>query len=149
MGWVDYYRRRAVLQAALRQVARDGELSFDRVDGAVGVFSGLAELVLALHHRWSLLLLGRVELAFAEAREGEDPADVVSRAWLALAAAEPVLRAVLDAHERRPTMASALARENRMLALNAGLAHPDQHDAVLSEIGEALRTSLRPSGTAR
>ena len=148
MRWADYYRRRAVLDVAVRQVARDGVLSFDRVDGAAEVFSGPDELVLALHHRWSLLLQARVELGLAEAAgdAGKALVGVVSKAWLALAADEPVLRVVLDAYERDPWMGAALVGEGRMLALNAGLVHPDQPAAIISEIGAELRRSLRPGG---
>ena len=123
-------------------------LSFGRVDGAAEVFSGPDELVLAMHHRWSLLLQARVDLGLPEAAEdtGKVPADAVSKAWLALTADEPVLRAVLDAHERDPRMGAALVGESRMLALNAGLAHPDQAAAIIAEIGAPLRTSLRPGG---
>lgn len=141
MGWAEFYRRRDVLFSALAHVARDGTLVFDRVDGAHEVFAGLDDLVLALHHRWSLLLQARIDLALSEPG---DPADAVTRAWLTLAADEPVLRAVLDTHEHDPVLADALARENRVLALNAGLAHPNQHDLVITEIGRVLRTSLRP-----
>ncbi|MFI9811906.1 hypothetical protein [Saccharothrix variisporea] len=145
MGWAEFYRRRDVLFSALAQVARDGTLVFDRVSGAREVFAGVDDLVLALHHRWSLLLQARIDLALSEPG---DPADAVTRAWLALAADEPVLRAVLDAHEHDPVLADAIARENRVLALDAGLTHPNQHVQVITEIGHALRASLRPSAAA-
>lgn len=61
MGWADHY----------------GVLFFGRVDGAAEVFSGPDPVVLALHHRWSLLLQARVELGRAEAAEDTGSATVV------------------------------------------------------------------------
>ncbi|SEQ65032.1 hypothetical protein SAMN05216188_104170 [Lentzea xinjiangensis] len=89
MGWADHYRRRDALDAVLRDARRDPSAPLI-VDP--DVFSSLHELLLALDHRWQNKLTARMEAAALEGEVDED------RVIAELAAEEPVLRAVLDAH---------------------------------------------------
>lgn len=89
MGWTDHYRRRDALDAVLRDARRDPSAPLI-VDP--DVFGSLHELLLALDHRWQNKLTARMETA---ALEGPVDEHVVTAE---LAADEPVLRAVLDAH---------------------------------------------------
>jgi hypothetical protein len=142
MGWDDYYRRRD----ALDRVVERGELDVP------DLFDGPDELLLALHHRWSLRLAGRVELATLDG----DPVDAVGAAWRATAAAEPALRRLLDEHADRPALRAVTMAEHRMLAAAAGLAEPgdgpDSRAAVGAAFVALVRTGprhVRPQRTVR
>ena len=89
MGWADHYRRRDALDAVLRDARHDPSAPLI-VDP--DVFSSVNELLLALDHRWQNKLTARMEAAALEGRVDEDSVTAE------LAADEPVLRAVLDAH---------------------------------------------------
>ncbi|MFD5830980.1 hypothetical protein [Lentzea sp. NPDC060358] len=89
MGWADHYRRRDALDAVLRDARHDPSAPLI-VDP--DVFGSLHDLLLALDHRWQNKLTARMEAAALEGRV--DEAVVTAE----LAAAEPVLRAVLDTH---------------------------------------------------
>ena len=149
MSWEDFYKRRDALDAAVRLAGRDpaGPLPFAQVPNATEVFTGPAELLLALHYRWSMKLTGRLGMAVADAERDPsiDRVDAVVTAWRETAAKFTVLRALLDAHAEdydgalRPAMAS----EHRMLAYAAGLAdHGEDLDEV-TRIGQALLALIR------
>ncbi|SDH50399.1 hypothetical protein SAMN05216553_12523 [Lentzea fradiae] len=89
MGWADHYRRRDALDAVLRDARRDPSAPLI-VDP--DVFGSVHELLLALDHRWQNKLTARMEAAALDGQVDED------RVTARLAADEPVLRAVLDAH---------------------------------------------------
>ncbi|MFD9702354.1 hypothetical protein [Lentzea sp. NPDC059081] len=99
MGWAHHYRRRDALDAVLRDARRDPAAPLI-VDP--DVFGSLHELLLALDHRWQNKLTARMEAAALEGRVDED---VVTAE---LAADEPVLRAVLDAHLSLDTFRSVV-----------------------------------------
>ncbi|HWM03007.1 MAG TPA: hypothetical protein VNP92_11810 [Actinophytocola sp.] len=130
MGWEDFYRRRDALDAVLDR----GELT------APPPFTDTDEVLLALHHRWSLRLAGRVELA--ELAAADDPAldlvDAVRAAWRETAAAEEALRNLLDTHADRPALRAVVKAEQRMLAAAAGLAAPADSPAERAAVGAAL-----------
>ncbi|MEU5695698.1 hypothetical protein [Actinosynnema sp. NPDC020468] len=134
MSWTDFYRRRDALDAALRAAARDpaAPLAWDRE-----VFGSRDELVQALHHRWTQQLTGRLGVALED--EDVDRVDTVTRTWRALAAEQPVLRAVLDAH----LPAGGAAGEQRMLALTAGLAELSEPVAEITRVGAAFTALIR------
>ncbi|MFI9006378.1 hypothetical protein ACIGNX_03960 [Actinosynnema sp. NPDC053489] len=134
MGWSDFYRRRDALDAVLRTAAADpaAPLAFDR-----DVFATEDELLLALHHRWMQQLTGRLGTAL---EDDDDRVGTVARTWRALAAEQPVLRAVLDAHL---TSAEAVEREQRMLALTAGLAELSEPRAEIARVGAAFANLVR------
>lgn len=111
MGWDDFHRRRA----ALDRVVESGELTVP------DMFGGPTEVLLALHHRWSLRLAGLVELAASTA----DPVAAVGAAWRETAAANPALRRLLDEYADHPPLAAMTRAEQRMLAETAGLAADD------------------------
>ncbi|MCR3751601.1 hypothetical protein [Lentzea californiensis] len=89
MGWADHYRRRDALDAVLNDARRD---PFAPLIVDPDVFGSLHELLLALDHRWQNKLTARMESARLDGDVDED------RVTAELAAEEPVLRAVLDAH---------------------------------------------------
>ncbi|MGM1059282.1 hypothetical protein [Saccharothrix sp. Mg75] len=134
MGWTDFYRRRDALDAVLTAAAADpaAPLVFDR-----DVFATRDELLLALHHRWMQRLTGRLGVAL---EADDDRVETVSRTWRALAAEEPVLRAVLDEHL---TSAEALEREDRVLALTSGLADLSEPAAEIARVGRAFARLIR------
>ena len=149
MSWHDFYRRRDALAAVLRHAERDpeGDLPFENVPDVPAVFGGRAELLLALHYAWSLKLTGRVGLAQATAERdlGVDRVDAVIAAWHETATEFAVLRRVLDTHANayddvlRPVVES----EQRVLALAAGLAEPNEPTAEITRVGAALLALAR------
>ncbi|WP_158840505.1 hypothetical protein [Saccharothrix deserti] len=139
MSWTDFYRRRDALDAVLRAAAGDpaAPLTFDRE-----IFATEDELLLALHYRWMQQLTGRLGTALEDS--DDDRVEIVTRTWRELAAEQPVLRAVLDAHL---TSTDAIEREQRMLALTAGLAELSEPSADVSRVGAAFANLIR-GGTA-
>ncbi|WP_033437438.1 hypothetical protein [Saccharothrix sp. NRRL B-16314] len=134
MGWTDFYRRRDALDAVLRTAAGDpaAPLTFDR-----DLFATQDDLLLALHHRWMQQLTGRLGTAL---EDSDDRVETVTRTWRVLAAEQPVLRAVLDAHL---TATEAVEREQRLLALTAGLAELSEPSAEITRVGAAFASLIR------
>lgn len=143
MGWDDFYQRNAALDTVLTREDRPLRVP----DG----FTDLDEVLLALQHRWSLRLAGRLELATlaAERDPDVDPVDAVVAAWRETAETDPDLRRVLDANADRPALRAALRTEQRMLARAAGLAEagdgPDEQSAVGAALLALVRTGERPA----
>jgi hypothetical protein len=135
MGWTDFYRRRDALDAVLRAAAGDpaAPLTFDR-----DLFATEEDLLLALHYRWMQQLTGRLGTALEDT--DDDRAETVTRTWRVLAAEQPVLRAVLDAHL---TSTEAIEREQRLLALTAGLAELSEPTAEITRVGAAFAGLIR------
>ena len=106
-------------------------------------------MLLALHHRWSLQLAGRVELA-GELRPGRGGPGGRGRGGLApAAAANPGLRRLLDEYANHPAPRGAVTKaEHRMLAHAAGLTGPDDGPAEQDRVGAAFVALLR-NGPAR
>ncbi len=134
MGWHDFYLRRD----ALDQIVERGELAVP------DMFDGPGEVLLALQHRWSLRLAGRVELA----ELADDPVDAVRAAWRETAAADPALRRLLDEHADHPALRPMIRAEHRMLARVAGLTEATDGPAEQAAVGAAfvglLRTAPQP-----
>ena len=129
MGWNDFYQRRDALNGVIER----GELSVPEP------FDGPTEVLLALHHRWSLQLVGRVELAADE----DDPVDAVGEAWREAAAANPGLRRLLDEYAGHPALAAMIREEHRMLAHATGLADPADGRTERAAVGAAFVALLR------
>lgn len=138
MGWHDFYQRRDALNGVIER----GELS------APAPFRGPTEVLLALHHRWSLQLAGRVELAGELDPAEADPVDAVGAAWRAAAAANPGLRRMLDEYANHPALRAVTKAEHRMLAHAAGLTGHDDGPAEQDRVGAAFVALLR-NGPAR
>jgi hypothetical protein len=139
MGWHEYYQRRA----ALDRVVVEG------LSVPAG-FTSEDEVLLAVHHRWSLRLAGRVELATTEAdRDDTDPVDAVGGAWRATVDDDPDLRRFLDEHADHPALRRVTVAEQAMLARAAGLTDPADALAEQAAVGVAflalLRTAPRPT----
>jgi len=134
MGWQDFYRRRDELNAAVEQ----GELRTS------DVFTDTAELLLALHHRWTQRLTARVELATVD--PAADLVDAVGEAWRRTAEDNAQLRELLDKHaaELRPFTEA----EHRMLASSAGLTEETDDAEETAAIGAAF-VALQRSAPVR
>lgn len=140
MGWTDFYRRRDALDAVLDAAAGDpaAPLTFDR-----DLFATEDELLAALHYRWMQQLTGRLGVALEDAG---DRVETVAHTWRALAAEQPVLRAVLDEHL---TAQDAIEREQRMLALTAGLADLTEPSDEIAKVGAAFLALIRNAPRAK
>ena len=142
MGWTDHYERRDALDSVLVRAERDpaGPLPHSPV------FGGPANLLLALHYRWTLKLTGHLGMAVAEAERDPsvDLVDAVSDAWRTTVEQNPTLYAVLDAHAaRHEALRPQLEAEQRTLALAAGLAEPHEPAPEITRIGAAFQALLR------
>jgi hypothetical protein len=133
MGWHEYHRRRA----ALDQVVADG---LTVPEG----FTDEDEVLPALHHRWSLRLAGRLELAtHAAQRDPElDLLDAVGEAWLATVDDNPGLRRLLDEHAGHPALRPAVRYQQAAIARAAGLTEPTDGPAEQAAIGAAFLVLL-------
>ena len=155
MSWEDFYKRRDALDAAVRLAGRDpeGPLPFAQVPNATEVFTGPAEMLLALHYRWTMKLTGRLGMAVADAERDPqvDRVDAVRTAWLDTADEFSVLRRLLDAHadDHDGALRPALAGEYRMLALAAGLAEHGEDPEEIARIGHALLALIRTTPDRR
>lgn len=129
MSWADFYRRRD----ALDRVVESGELTVP------DMFDGPTEVLLALQHRWSLQLAGRVELAERE----QDRAGAVGAAWREAADANPGLRGLLDRYANHPALRAAVKDEHRMLAVAAGVTGPGDGPAEQAIAGARFVARLR------
>lgn len=147
MSWDDFYRRRDLMDAVLRQAAEEpGTLPFDRVPGVPETFGSEEALLLALHYKWSQLLGGRMraELAEPEGDTGTDQVDAVTRAWQATVSEHEALRTLIDEHlDSSPALMRRHEAELRMLAVAAGLAEADEEAGELTQVGSAFVALLR------
>jgi hypothetical protein len=97
MAWDEQRRRNAALDAVLAYTAAHpkAELPFAEMPGLIGLFGDARGLLLAAQERWNQLFSARMtQLAWSSPR----PSGVRVRAWRECAAAEPVLRYLLDRH---------------------------------------------------
>ncbi|WP_020671429.1 hypothetical protein [Amycolatopsis nigrescens] len=159
MSWNDFYRRRDVLEAVLRQARHNpaGSLPFAEVPGAEEAFGTRENLLLALHYKWTQLLSGHLRAGVAGPEDADgvpggndiDHVDAVSNAWRTAVRDNETLRAVLDAHADR--LGPVREAEQRMLAVTAGLAEPHEPAAEATKVGAAFETLLRngPAKPAR
>ncbi|MCT2584135.1 hypothetical protein [Actinophytocola gossypii] len=134
MGWHEYYERKA----ALDTVVADG------LTVPAG-FDGEDEVLLALHHRWSMRLAGRVDLAVHDIERDPDidPVDAVGAAWRATAESEPDLRRLLDEHAEHPALRAVTLAEQAMLARAAGLTEQADGAAEQAAVGAAFLALVR------
>lgn len=159
MSWNDYYLRRNVMDAVLEHSERNpgGALPFERIPHAAELFGSEEQLLLALYYRWTQVLGGYLRAAEAGPEDADlapgagepDYADRVAAAWRTAAREHATLRAVLDANiDRFPdTLVPALKREQRMLALTAGLAEAYEPVDQITRVGATLMALTRHGGT--
>jgi hypothetical protein len=148
-GWKTQHRRSAVIRDVLTRLERrrDGELPWEDVPAARGVFATPGELLRALQLSW----LTRLGAALDQAREsgGPDPVESVQMAWYDLAWRQPGLRRVLDRYADHPAVAPGRTQEHRMLAVFAGLARLDEPAAVAAARGRQLVSAHRSTPPER
>jgi hypothetical protein len=117
MSWDDYNRRRAAIKSALAYAASNPSagLPYDYLPEVKAIFATRREFMLALQYDWSQALWARIELLSLEANKGglSDAGQLAQRAWDACAAANPVLRRVLD--DVRAELGPAARRENELM----------------------------------
>jgi hypothetical protein len=144
MSWSEYYARRDALDSVLVRARRDPAGPLPHAD----VFDGPAELLLALHYRWTLKLTGALGAALST---DEDPVDAVSSAWRTAVRDNATLHAVLAAHaSTHPELRQVLDAEKRTLALSAGLAEAHEPTEEITRVGTAFLALLQtaaPRGT--
>jgi len=145
MGWKDFYRRRDAIDDVLERAGRDPDGGLPFTGPATEVFASQADLLLALHYKWTMALTGRIGVALAEADRdpGIDRVDAVTGAWRRTAAAHPVLRRLLDEAANEPAMRPAVEGEQRLLALSAGLAGPAESVEDVTRTGAAVLALVR------
>ncbi|MBB4685180.1 hypothetical protein [Amycolatopsis jiangsuensis] len=156
MSWNDFYRRREILDSAVRHARRAPAepLELGRIPGATEVFGTEEALLLALHHQWSRRLGGHLRTEFAAPEDATadgagDQVDAVSRAWRRALEGHETLRELLDgAVERCPALVPLHEAELRMLAITAGLVDPGEPRAEVTKVGHAFGALLR-AGDAR
>lgn len=155
MTWHDFYRRRDIIDAVLREARRDPgmPLPFAGIPGACDTFGDEENLLLALHHKWTLLFGGHLDTALLDVHDYGDYLDAIRQAWHGAIDANPTLHAVLDANlGRYPSLRAAHEAQQRTLAVTAGFAGPEEPTAEITRIGatiEALVRQQRPARRAR
>jgi hypothetical protein len=153
VNWKDYYRRRDALNAVLEQARRDPDGGLPFTAEAAEVFGKPADLLLALHYKWTMALTGRLGVALSEAESDPDvdPVDAVAAAWRTTAAGHPELRRLLDegAGDHELAMRPAIEGEQRLLALSAGLAGPAERTEDVTDAGAALLALVRDAPQRR
>ncbi|MEV0245813.1 hypothetical protein AB0H76_04380 [Nocardia sp. NPDC050712] len=104
MSWEDQHARSAIVHTVLTRAALDPASPdlFTGIPELHRLFGGPAGVLQALYYRWKIHLEVKLEQALSRDQSAVE-------AYLELAAEQPVLRAVLDAHTPR-TAGRALAR---------------------------------------
>jgi hypothetical protein len=142
VSWNHYYERRNELDSVLVRAERAPEGPLPHTTA----FDGPADLMLALHYRWTLKLTGRLGAVLAEAERDPsiDLVDAVSDAWRKTAADNATLHAILETHAGRyESLLPQLEAEQRTLALAAGLAEPHEPAEEITRVGAAFLALLR------
>ncbi len=152
MTWDDFHQRQRTIRAILEHAAQHptAQLELTAVPGADEVFADRADLLRALHYKWTQVLTGRIDVGVqdADANPHGDRVEAVTSAWRRAAADNPALREILDAHAGDPALAQATLHEQRMLALSAGLAESHEPASETNRVGKAFRSLLRAEPTA-
>jgi hypothetical protein len=99
MTWDEHRRRNAALDAVVLFAATypEADLPFAEMPGLVVLFGDRRGLVLALQRRWSQLLWARIS-SLSRVATPKESALHSAQAWRECAAANRVLRRLLDRH---------------------------------------------------
>ena len=123
MTWSQLHERMAFLADMVERAGTDPDAALEFADSSPDVrrlFGDQEGLLLALRHRWVTMLAAKLD----QADYDDVPAD---QARAELAAANPGLRALVDAAARRSVRVRALDRsEQHMVDLYAGPRRDDQ-----------------------
>lgn len=141
MSWHDHHQRQAAIRAVLADAHRDPTTALTTTPSP---FIDRAELLHALHYKWTQVLTGYLETALTDdAATDNGHVQAVTGAYQRAAADHPALRALLDQHGDEPALHGCRQREHRLLALSAGLAEPDESAPEITRVGSALQQLLR------
>jgi len=149
MSWTDFYRRRDAINLVLTQARKNpgAALAFDALPAVTEIFADREDLALALHYKWSQILLGRIAAAQLEAGQNPriDNVEAVASAWRTATRLHPELRALLDEHANTAgaVFTAEQRAEQRMLALAAGLAEVGEPTEEITRIGAAFQALIR------
>lgn len=153
MTWTQFHQRQEAIRAVLDHARANpaAEIDLAAVPAAAEVFTSRDEVLRALHYKWMRSLVGRVDVGVedADADPRGDRVEAVTKAWRRTAADNPVLRQVLDAHADDPALAEGALREQRMLALSAGLSEADEPLEEINRVGKAFMGLVRSSTPSR
>ena len=155
MSWTDFYRRQEILEATVRLAGRNpaAPLPLDEVPGAEDDFGTEENVLLALQHKWTRALTGRLRAEVTDPDDADglgDHVEAVTRAWRAVFEEHATLRAVLDgAYERHASLRRMHEGELRMLAVTAGLADPREPADEIVKVGRAFEALLRANREER
>jgi hypothetical protein len=123
MNWADHCRRRAAIDAVLDYARRHpaAGLPYDTVPAATQVFADRRQLLLALQYDWSQALWARIEVLSLAARGPalSDARELGRQAWQQCAAANPVLRRLLD--DGREQLGAATRHESDLQVSELGV----------------------------
>ncbi|ONI79165.1 hypothetical protein ALI144C_25335 [Actinosynnema sp. ALI-1.44] len=142
MSWNDYYERRDAIDSVLVRAGKNPGGPLPQSPA----FTDPAQLLLAMHYRWTMKLTGRLGTALSEAENdpSADMVDAISDAWRQVVADNPTLYAVLEAHaDRYEELRPQRQAEKRTLALAAGLAEAHEPTEEITRVGAAFRTLLQ------
>ncbi|MEV0293091.1 hypothetical protein [Nocardia sp. NPDC050710] len=106
MSWEDQHIRTEIVHTVLTRAAADPNRPdlFSGIPELERLFGGPEGLLLALRYRWNNHLAAKMDQALVQGQSGIE-------AYLELAAEQPALRALLDAHYRhRNSAVEVLAR---------------------------------------
>lgn len=122
MGWDDHKRRRAALKLVLERAGQrpDAGLPYEDLPEVRKVFTDRCDLVLALQYQWSQALWSRIELISLDIRTPADASQLAREAWAQCAAANPVLRRLLDEQLEAAGRSSEAVREREQDLMVSG-----------------------------
>lgn len=125
--------RSELLLAVVEHVRRTGDTVawWGDVPGLADEFGSADNVLRALHRRWHVRLLARLD-ALLEDPPAEMPR-AVTTAWEKLAAENPAWRALLHAYRGHPALRDAEARQRRLLDLAYVSAAPGAGTAPRTE----------------
>ncbi|HEX2176532.1 MAG TPA: hypothetical protein VHG70_11540 [Nocardioidaceae bacterium] len=123
--WDRVRRRYRLVEDVLGDVEREGIEALRAWEGALAAEygaeddDGLGGFLTDVQRRWQRAFDARLDAVLEDA--GPDTAAAVAELWRQLAERFPATRLVLDAHHGHPALATAQARQRRMLKAATGV----------------------------
>lgn len=111
--------RHRLLADVLADVARTGHPVVTRTEEVAAAFGDLDAFLLAAQHRWYTAFYAHLDAVLEDPHGDLDTAVACMRADLV--AAQPALRALLDAHAQRPILALVEAQHRHRVLTDVGV----------------------------